>query len=137
MRRLALASPRLRRILLAYTLNRLGSWFGLIALMIAVYDHTHSATAVAGLLLCWQALPAFVVPAVGARVELSKRRRELSGLYAFEALVTGVIIVFLHEFSLAPILVLAAIDGTAALAASALLRAEVARVAREDSEAAE
>jgi MFS family permease len=133
MRRLALASPRLRRILLAYTLNRLGSWFGLIALMIAVYDHTHSATAVAGLLLCWQALPAFVVPAVVARVELSKRRRELSGLYAFEALVTAVIVVMLHDFSLPAILVLAAIDGTAALAASSLLRAEVARVAREDS----
>jgi len=133
MRRLALASPRLRRILLAYTLNRLGSWFGLIALMIAVYDHTHSATAVAGLMVCWQALPAFVVPAVVARVELSKRRRELSGLYVFEAIVTGLIIVFLRDFSLAPILVLAAIDGTAALAASSLLRTEVARVAREDS----
>ena len=71
---------------MAYTANRLGTWFGVVALMVAVYDHTHSALAVAALLLAWQALPAFVVPAVVARVEASSRRCELSGLYFFEAL---------------------------------------------------
>ena len=37
-----------------YTVNRLGTWFGFIALSIAVYDHTHSALAVAALLLAGQ-----------------------------------------------------------------------------------
>ncbi len=128
-----LESGRLRRIIAAYTVNRLGTWFGVVALMVAVYDHTHSALAVAGLLLAWQALPAFVVPALVARVEASKRRRELSGLYLFEALATAALAVLMRHFSLAPVLLIAALDGTAALAASALLRSEVARAAREQA----
>lgn len=128
--RSALSSPRLRRILTAYTVNRLGSWVGLVALSLAVFDHTHSALAVAGLLLAWQALPAFLVPALVARVEASERRGELSGLYYFEAAATAALAVLLWHFWLPAVLLLAALDGTAALAASALLRAEVARVAR-------
>jgi hypothetical protein len=129
-----LESGRLRRIIAAYTVNRLGTWFGVVALMVAVYDHTHSALAVAALLLAWQALPAFVVPALVARVEASKRRHELSGLYLFEALATAALAVLLRHFSLAPVLPIAALDGTAALAASALLRSEVARAARDHVE---
>jgi len=127
----ALSFPRLRRIVSAYTVNRLGSWIGLVALSLAVYDHTHSGLAVAGLLLCWQALPAFVVPVVVARVEASTRRRELSSLYVFEGAVTAAIAVLLSHFWLPGLLLLAALDGTAALAASALLRTEVARAGRE------
>jgi MFS family permease len=132
--RSALASPRLRRILTAYTVNRLGSWVGLVALSLAVFDHTHSALAVAALLLAWQALPAFLVPALVARVEASERRGELSGLYYFEAVATAALAVLLWHFWLPAMLLLAALDGTAALAASALLRAEVARVARTQAE---
>jgi MFS family permease len=129
-----LESARLRRILVAYTVNRLGTWFGVVALMVAVYDHTHSALAVAALLLAWQALPAFVVPALVARVEASVRGRELSGLYFFEAAATGALAVLLWHFWLPALLLIAALDGTAALAASSLLRAEVARVARDHAE---
>ncbi len=60
-----LRSHRLRRIIGAYTVNRLGTWFGFVALSVAVFDHTHSALAVAALLIWRQALPAFVVPAAG------------------------------------------------------------------------
>jgi hypothetical protein len=130
-----LRSSRLRRILAAYTVNRLGTWFGVIALSLAVYDHTRSALAVAALLFAGQALPAFVVPAVVARVEASERRRELSALYLFEAIVTAALAVLLWHFWLPAILVLVALDGTAALAASSLLRAELARVARAEAEA--
>jgi predicted MFS family arabinose efflux permease len=130
-----LESSRLRRILTAYTVNRLGTWFGVIALMVAVFDQTHSAIAVAALLLAGQALPAFVVPAVVARVEASVRGRELSGLYFFEAVTTAVLAILLWHFWLPAVLLLAALDGTAALAASALLRAEVARAARDHVEA--
>ncbi len=129
------SSTRLRRIIVAYTVNRLGSWVGTVALSLAVFEHTHSALAVAALLLAWQALPAFLVPALVARVEASARRRELSGLYVFEGLSTAALAVLLWHFWLPAVLLLAALDGTAALAASALLRAEVARVARDQIEA--
>jgi hypothetical protein len=126
-----LESAQLRRIVAAYTINRLGTWIGLVALTVAVFDHTHSAVAVAGLLLAWQAVPAFVVPALVARVEASARHGELSRLYVFEALATASLAVLLWHFWLPAVLLIAVLDGTAALAASALLRAEVARAARE------
>jgi hypothetical protein len=90
---------------------------------------------VAALLVAWEALPAFVVPPVVARVEASRRRSQLSRLYFFEALATAGLAVLLGHFWLPAVLLLAAFDGTAALAASALLRAEVARVARDELEA--
>ncbi len=129
----ALRSPRLRRILVAYTVNRLGTWFGLVALSLAVFDHTHSALAVAALLFAGQALPAFIVPPIVARVEASKGRSELSALYLFEAAVTAGLAVLVGNFWLPAILLLVALDGTAALAASALLRSELARAARAES----
>lgn len=125
-------SPHLRRIIAAYTVNRLGTWFGLVALAVAVFDHTHSAIAVAGLFLAAQVLPAFAVPAVVARVEASPRRGELSGLYFFEGAATITLAVLLWHFWLPAVLLLVALDGIAALAASALLRAELARAARAD-----
>lgn len=126
-----LRSPRLRRIVAAYTVNRLGTWFGFIALAIAVYDHTHSDLQVAGLLLAAQVIPAFLVPALVARVETSVHRGALSQLYLFEALATAALAaVVTWRFTLPAVLLLVALDGTAALAASALLRAAAARAAR-------
>ena len=125
-----LSSSRLRRIIAAYTVNRLGTWVGLVALSLAVFDHTHSALAVAALLFAWQALPAFLVPAVVARVEASDRHSALAALYFFEAVITAALAVLLWHFWLPAVLLLVALDGTAALAASALLRAEVARAGR-------
>ncbi len=129
-----LRSHRLRRIIGAYTVNRLGTWFGFVALSLAVFDHTHSALAVAALLISGQALPAFAAPALAARVEASRRRGVLSWLYIFEGVVTTLLAVLLWHFWLPAILILAALDGTAALAASALLRAETAKAAREQAE---
>lgn len=126
-----LRSPRLRRIVAAYTVNRLGTWFGFIALAIVVYDHTRSDVAVAGLLLAAQVIPAFLVPALVARVETSVHQGALSQLYMFEALtVAALAAVVTWRFTLPAVLLLVALDGTAALAASALLRAAAARAAR-------
>ncbi|HEY2282363.1 MAG TPA: MFS transporter [Solirubrobacteraceae bacterium] len=116
----------------AYTVNRLGTWFGFIALSIAVYDQTASAAAVAALLLASQVIPAFLVPVLVARVETSAHRGALSRLYLFEAAATAALAaVVMWHFTLPAVLVLVALDGTAALAASALLRAAAARAARE------
>jgi MFS family permease len=125
-------SARLRRIIAAYAVNRLGTWIGVVALSLAVFDHTHSALAVAAMLVAGQVVPAFAVPAVVARVEASPRGRELSGLYFFEGVVTAALAVLLWHFWLPAVLLLVALDGTAALAASALLRTAAARTSREE-----
>ena len=125
-------APLTRRVVLAYTLNRLGTWFGNIALAILVYDRTGSELAVAALLICAQVVPAFLVPAVIARVEARSSRGGLSALYALEALAFAVLALLASRHGpLAPILVLVAIDGTAALSASALVRTSAAKTARE------
>ena len=126
-----LRHAELRRIVAGYTVNRLGTWFGFIALAVVVFDHTHEALAVAGLLIASQVLPALVVPGLVARVEASTKRGELTRLYLFEAVATALLIVVVRwHFSLTAILLLVALDGTAALAASSLLRAAAARSAR-------
>ncbi len=128
------SSPRVRRIVLAYTVNRLGTWFGYVALSIAVFDHTHSALAVAALLVAGQVLSAFLVPAVVARIEAHPARGGLAALYVFETVATvALALVIMLAFSLPVVLALVALDGTAALAASALLRTAAARSARESA----
>jgi len=127
------SSARLRRILLAYTVNKLGTWFGYVALVVVVYDHTKSALAVAGLLVASNLIPALLSPAVVARVEASRRQSGLTVLYFLEAATAIILAFLLWNFWLPAILPLAAIDGTAALAANALLRATAAHVAVEDS----
>lgn len=124
---LALRSPRLRRILLAYTINELGTWFGYVALALGVYDHTHSALAVAGLFVSGRLLPALLVPVLVARLEASASRGVLSRLYLAQAALAALLALFVWHFSLAAIILLVTIDGTATLAASSLLRAAAAR----------
>jgi MFS family permease len=119
-------SPRLRRILAAYTVNQLGTWFGTVALSVAVYDHTGSAAAVTALFLA-RFVPALAVPALVARVEASPRRGRLSAIYALEGVSAAGLAALVWQFWLPGILLLVALDGTGALAASALLRAEAAR----------
>lgn len=128
-------SARLRRILLAYTVNELGTWFGYVALAVAVYDHTHSAVAVAGLFIAGRLFPALLTPALVARVEASTGRGGLSRLYAIEVVTSVALALQLPNLMLPAVLVLVAIDGTAALAANALLRAAVAHIAAEEAPA--
>lgn len=127
----------MRRILLAYTVNQLGTWFAYVALMLSVYDHTHSALAVASLLVAGRLLPALLTPTLVAKVELSERRGGLSRLYMLEGVVALALAGLLWHFWLPGLLVLVAIDGTAALTAGALLRATAARVAVEELAPAE
>jgi MFS family permease len=124
-------SPRLRRILLAYTVNELGTWFGYVALALGVYDHTHSAIATAGLFIARGLLPALLAPVLVARIEHSRRRGLLAGLYLLEALLTLVLAALLWRFWFVGVLIFVAIDGTVAIAATALVRAATARVAVE------
>jgi MFS family permease len=121
-------SPRLRRILLAYTVNELGTWFGYVALALGVYDNTHSALATAGLFVARGLLPALLAPVLVARTERSPRRGRLTWLYLLEAALTVALAGLLWHFWLVGVLVLVTVDGVVAVAATALVRASAARV---------
>lgn len=127
-------SSRLRRILLAYTVNELGTWFGYVALALGVYDHTHSAIATAGLFIARGLLPALLAPVLVARIERAAGRWLLAGLYALEGLLTLALAALLWRFSFTGVLIFVAIDGTVAVAATALVRASIARVAATTAE---
>ncbi len=121
-------SPRLRRILLAYTVNELGTWFGYVALALGVYDHTHSAIATAGLFVARGLLPALLAPVLVARIERSTRGGRLASLYLLEAVLTVCLAALLWRFWLPGVLALVTVDGVVAVAATALVRASATRV---------
>jgi hypothetical protein len=122
-------SARLRRIVVAYTVNQLGTWLAYVALLLSTYDHTHSALAIAGLLVAGRLLPALLTPSLVAAIELARRRGSLSTLYLLEAAAALALALLLEHFWLPGVLVLVAIDGTAAITAGALLRASAAHEA--------
>lgn len=128
-------SPRLRRILLAYTINELGTWFGYVALALGVYDHTHDAIATAGLFVARGLLPALLAPVLVARVERSPRRGGLALLYCAEGVLALGMALLLWQFSLPGVLILVALDGVAAVAATALVRASAAREMESEQDA--
>jgi MFS family permease len=130
-------SPRLRRILFAYAINELGSWFGYVALALGVYDHTHNAIATAGLFVARGLLPALLAPVLVARVERSPRRGGLTALYCAEALLTLALAALLWRFSLPGVLALVALDGICAIAATALVRAAAGRAVEAGQPAAD
>ena len=77
----------------------------MVALSLAVFDHTHSALAVAALLFAWQALPAFLVPGAGrARRGVRAPQRAERPVF-FEAVATAALAVLLWHFSLPAVLV--------------------------------
>jgi MFS family permease len=122
----------LRRIVFAYTVNQLGTWLAYVALLLSTYDHTHSTLAVAGLLVAGRLLPALFTPTLVAAVELARRRGSLSALYLLEGAAALALAALLWHFWLPGVLMLVAIDGTAALTAGALLRATAAHEAVEE-----
>jgi MFS family permease len=130
-------SPRLRRILLAYTVNELGTWFGYVALALGVYDNTHSALATAGLFVARGLLPALLAPVLVARTERSERRGRLAWLYLVEAVLAVALAALLWHFWLPGVLILVAVDGVIAVAATALVRASAARIMVAEAEAAQ
>jgi MFS family permease len=124
----------LRRITVAYTINELGNSLGAVAIAVAVYDHTHSAAATAALFVSVYFLPALLATLAVAWLESYARRGIQAGLYLVQAATTGGLALLVLNPVLAPILALAALDGLAAVASRALLRAVVSQKA-EDNEA--
>ena len=120
--------PGLHRVLVAYTANELGTWFGYVALSVAVFDHTHSGLAVAALFIAGRLVPAGLVHPLVARLESRDRPGGVSALLMGEGLIAALLATLLFTgFSLAVVLVLSAADGVAALASRAVMRAAAGR----------
>jgi MFS family permease len=129
-------SPRLRKTLAAYTVNELGTWFGYVALALGVYEHTGSAIATAGLFVARGFVPALLAPILVAHTERSRRESWLAWLYVVEGLLTLCLAALLWRFWLAGVLVLVAVDGIVAVAATALVRTAATRTMLSEAQAA-
>ncbi len=121
-----LRRPLFRRLATTYAVNELGDWMGIVALSVLVFDRTDSALATAGLFLGTRFVPALLAPALVARGERPPPRFALPVIYCGEAAAFGGLVLLSAHFSLAGVIVLAAIDGALALTGRALTRAVVA-----------
>ena len=121
-----LRRPLFRRLAITYAINELGDWMGLIALSVLVFDETGSALATAALFIGTGFLPALLGPVLVAKVELPSPRFALPLLYCAEAAAFGALAWLSLNFSLAGIVVVAAIDGALMLSARSLTRAVAA-----------
>jgi len=121
-----LRRPLFRRLAASYAINELGDWMGIIALSVLVYDQTESALATAALFLGTRFLPALFAPVLVAHAEKPPPRFALPVIYCGEAAAFGGLALLAADFSLVPVVILAAVDGALALAGRALTRAVVA-----------
>ena len=110
-RRLApLRNTAFARLAAAYTVNEFGNWLGEIALAVLVFAETGSPLAVTALFMAWNLVPAFVAPALTARLDQLAVRWALPVLYAIEALAFVALALLAGAFSLPAILALALLD---------------------------
>jgi MFS family permease len=123
-----------RRLAISYAVNEMGDWLGIVALSVLVFEVTESAMATALLFVGTGFLPALMTPFFVARLERPPPRFVLPAIYAAEAAAFGVLALLVDHFSLAAIVVVAAIDGALALTAKALTRAVVAAMLEPEGE---
>ena len=124
-----LSAPGFQRLATSYAVNELGDNLGVVALALLVLDGTDSALATTALFLCSRFVPAFVAPALTARLDRMLVSRSLPLLYVLEAMAfAGLAVIAATGFSLPLVLILAAVDGTLALTGRGLSRAAVAAV---------
>jgi MFS family permease len=125
-----LRRPLFRRLATTYAVNELGDWMGIVALSVLVFDRTDSAFATAGLFIGTRFLPALLAPVLVARLEQPPPRYALPVIYCGEAAAFGALALLAGSgsFSLAAVIVVAAVDGALALSGRAVTRAVVARL---------
>jgi MFS family permease len=117
--------PAFGRLLFSYTTNSIGDYVGLVALAVLVYGETRDPLATTALFIAAQFLPAFIAPALTARVDQLALRRVLPTIYAGEALVFALLALLAGSFTLIPVLALALVDGALMLTARGLSRGAV------------
>jgi MFS family permease len=107
---------------------------GLIALSVLVFEQTGSALATALLFLGTGVVPALLTPVFVARLERPPPRFVLPAIYAGEAAAFCALALLAEHFSLAAVVVVAAIDGALALTARTLTRAVTAAMLEPEGE---
>jgi MFS family permease len=115
-----------RRLSLSYAVNELGDWMGIVALSVLVYDQTGSAFATAALFIGTGFLPAMLAPILVVRAEQPPPRYALPVIYCGEAAAFLGLAILATHFSLAAVVVLAAVDGALALTGRSVTRAVTA-----------
>ncbi len=126
--------PSFRRLAFSFAVNEMGDWLGIIALSVLVFELTGSAMATAVLFLGTGFLPALMTPFFVARLERPPPHFVLPAIYAAEAAAFGALALLAEHFSLAAIVVIAALDGTLALTAKTLTRAVTAAMLEPEGE---
>jgi MFS family permease len=129
-----LRRPPFRRLAISFAVNEMGDWVGIIALSVLVYELTGSAMATAALFLGTGFLPALMAPFFIARLEAPPPRFVLPTIYAAEAAAFCGLALLAGHFSLAAIIVIAALDGALALTAKTLTRAVTATMLEPEGE---
>jgi MFS family permease len=121
-----LSRPPFGRLFGSYTLNELGDSAGLVALALLVYEESGDAAATGAFFVAARFIPAFVAPALTARLDQLDLGRALGRLYMIEALVFAVLaFVADGNYLLIVVLGLALLDGTLAITARGLTRGAV------------
>ncbi len=121
----ALAPLRVRpfgRLLTSYTVNSIGDAVGIVALAILVYAETRDPFATTALFIAAEFLPAFLAPALTARVDQLSLQRVLPVIYLVEAVLFGLMALVASEFVLVLVIVLTFADGVFMLTARGLTR---------------
>src|SRR3954454_22351830 len=121
-----LRRPLFRRLALAYAIDELGDWMGIIALSVLVYDRTNSPIAIAALFLGTRFLPALFAPILVAHAERPPPRFALPVIFCGSAAALALLALLADQFSLAAVVAVAAVDGVFTLCGRALTRAVVA-----------
>jgi predicted MFS family arabinose efflux permease len=93
---------------------------GTLALALLVYRRTGSAIGSTSFFLCSQVAPALLSPPLVAKLDRRAPNRLLPALYGIEAVLFGVLAWMTSRFALAPVLVLALLDGLVAIIARAM-----------------
>jgi MFS family permease len=120
--------PAFRRLALVRFVDELGDWLGEIALAVLVYDQTGSALATAALFLALQFAPALATPPLVARLESLHPRVSLPALNIVQAAAFAGLAALSTDFSLPPVIALAALAGALATCGRTLTRAAAATV---------
>jgi predicted MFS family arabinose efflux permease len=118
--------PGFRRLAAAYAINDIGDMVGAVALAILVFDETGDPLATTALFVASRFVPAFLAPALTARVDQLAVGPTLAVIYASEAVLFAGLTVLTDAFALWLILVIALVDGAFSIVARALTRGSIA-----------
>jgi hypothetical protein len=121
-----LSRPPFGRLFGSYTVNELGDSIGVVALALLVFEESGEAAATAAFFVAAKFVPAFIAPALTARLDQLELRRTLGSLYVIEAFLFALLAyVAAGRYALGVVLGLAVLDGTLAVTARGLTRGAV------------